>query len=240
MQAKSLILITRAQEDSERFRTLLDNAQTDITIIPFFDIESLTPPLIKSDKKYDGIIVTSHHTLPYLMRYSLPKSTPFYVVGTSTKQQLQALGYQNILACTQNVSDLNILLSSISQRSNFLYLRGKSITMDLKYALDSKHSIDEAIVYNINHITVDISTLKGIIQPYQHIIVPLFSNHTAQHVLEALEQLDTTTQAKITLIAMSHAIANTTKSKHWKNISIATTADLQSVAKMAMLAAHYL
>ncbi len=159
---------------------------------------------------------------------------PFYVVGEATKQSLHSLGYTHVQCCVKNAIDLLAELGSFSDQ-RLIYLRGKEVTTDIPATLSSIHHITPIIVYEIGKTHLNTDILLSTLHSRSVIILPLFSSLSATHVSDILANIDNHSMRKIIPVTISQAVTQAIQHYPWMKIISASTADLQSVAKMVML-----
>lgn len=236
MQPRPLILITRVKQDSERFERLLQGANAEIKIIPFFEITPLTPEPIPSTETISTLLITSQHAVPYLSQLEIAKNTPCIVVGSYTKDSLKKAGFRNVVFCANSAAMMRDHLCAKTQPEHILYLRGNDISFDFKSTLqDTPLTLTEITTYDVAHIAPEAQQLKSLLEHQTTIILPLFSVQTAQYVCNALEMSDSGIIQKTIAVPMSTAIADALSNHPWKKMTPSRSAGLQSVAKMVML-----
>lgn len=152
-------LLTRPIKDSQKMQTELENLGIKSIIDPLLDIKKLDISI--NFKPYKSIIITSPKAID-----SLPDdpSMPLWCVGKSTAEKCQKAGFEYIIY-KQTVEELieEILTQPTEEIGHCLYLRGKTVTTDLKGMLEILgYTIDEAQCYDaVPNNTFKTDTLKA-------------------------------------------------------------------------------
>jgi|GEM_PF-2769009 len=176
-------LLTRPIKDSQKMQTELENLGIKSIIDPLLEIKGLD---ISVDfKSYESIIITSPKAID-----SLPddRSIPLWCVGKSTAEKCQKAGFEYIIY-KQTVEELieEILMQPAEEMGHCLYLRGKTVTTDLKGMLETLgYNIDEALCYDaVPNNTFKADTLKAF-QDNQIGYTALFSLQSAFNFIEII------------------------------------------------------
>lgn len=237
MTCQSTVLITREKEGAERFAGLLSSTDLRIHILPFFEVEQLTP-IWPDVSRIDAVLTTSGHAVPALETCSALKEKPCHVVGAFTAERLCSAGFQKMAHIAPDAERLNQHLLQIQQPLSILYARGEQISFDFTSSLGNAGvTIHEVFCYRLTHGTPDPLKLRAALTPSAGVLLPLFSEQTAQHVCDTITHHEAKACSHITAIAMSERIAESVAHFDFKSVVCSDAPDLQSLADKVMLQA---
>lgn len=205
-----VLFLTRSQEDNARFIQNLAQYKIDIPVIDH--------PLVRYEYSQDGpnkeqleeaskIILTSRRSAEWVVTNSeFFKNKLFYVVGEETANFLNA----NSLKTEGVASNAEKLIKSLKElkSDNFLYVRGQFIKTDVCISLYTiGHECDEVIVYEALYLKDLGESAQKELHNAKTILVPLFSERSAQNTLDNL-QLDTldNVRTRTKLLCLSPAV----------------------------------
>lgn len=180
------ILFTRPLEDSLELTSSLKSAAICAFIEPMFHVEYLAyedPP-----SNIDGLIFTSKHALKAIKaNLAIQRTVKCFVVGKEVSLYAQSLGFA-VNSAEYCVSDLVTLLTR-TQHNSPLYLRGETITLDIKRVLEKQNiSIQERIVYKTIAAQSLSDNLISKIKNAEIKAVTLFSKTTAEIFFKLIKQ----------------------------------------------------
>lgn len=203
------ILITKTVEDSDVYVEAVRAAGFEPLIEPMMDIETLEfdLPALSSGT---ALVFTSSHAVRAFAAKTTERGYPIYVVGRSTAETAQSLGFRSLETVAANAEDLAefIIQSQKQDENGFIYVRGVEISYDLSGILAINGvNIREITVYNaIPRENMSIDTLKSL-DNREIYAVMLFSKRNARIFSELVEQYGRTVRLKYTkVLCISDAV----------------------------------
>ncbi|MBH69007.1 MAG: hypothetical protein CMM58_11685 [Rhodospirillaceae bacterium] len=219
-----VMLITRAQEDSELVALALDSMGIESLISPVITIvrTGLTIPLVSD---FQAVVITSKHAVDVIRDVNPDRSPPIYCVGDRTAELVASAGFLHVYSAAGNNEDLSILLNSqlVPEAGKILYLCGKDTSGRLENGLEKNgFEIERKIAYeakakqSLNRAAADAfrdNRISGVF---------LFSPRSAIILVELLkrEELDRFVH-KIDAYCLSDAVACEAQRLDWNTVSVA-------------------
>lgn len=181
----------------------------------------------------DGFIITSQQAAAYLPPHH--KDRPVYVVGARSAAAVKARGYNSVIIGTGDGADLAKLMQSRSLEASLCWLRGHSISFDMKEALKDNTNISEVICYQMKQADTLLPEVIGALGNGAVKAVMALSSHQLSHFEQLLHQHDLWQAHKqIDLLALSPAIADLAGSSAWQSIYTARRKRAVSVRALAV------
>lgn len=137
-------LLTRPVEDSQKMKDQIEKMGLKSLMDPLLEVRSSDIAL--DFQPYQSILLTSPKAVPFLPDTISPS---LWCVGKATAKKCQDRGFEHVIY-KQTVEELieEILTYSSQEMGTCLYLRGKTVTTDLKGLLTTLgYSISETICY---------------------------------------------------------------------------------------------
>lgn len=173
------VLITRSAIVSTDVIQSLENGGFNVFCEPLFTVEKL--PVQKISSPISAIIVTSLNACFALNE--IAKETKIFTVGKKTAQELERLGFQNIILSPRNSAESLFDLIA-KETGRVLYLRGSVISFDFAAKL---RNVEEILVYKTHEMENFSANFKHI--PYDEVLIfsknslEIFSNLVTKHNL---------------------------------------------------------
>ena len=120
---------TRAAETATKLRA---HGLTPL-LLPLETVEALSPP--PANGRFDILVATSAHALPWLKRHYPPDGRALYAVGPATAAAAKRFGYADVTAAAGNAASLAGLLSRRAGGRRILYAAGLPRRPDLELEL---------------------------------------------------------------------------------------------------------
>lgn len=203
------ILITKTKEDSEIYAAAVREAGFEPLIEPMMDIEWLDfdPSGILAGSP---LVFTSSHGVRAFAAKTAERDYPLYVVGRSTAETAQSLGFRSLEVVAANGEDLAELMLQPAKQGEkaLIYLRGADISYDLSGFL-RKNGVNmlEIVAYKAfprENMSIDVLRSLDNREIYA---VMLFSKRNARIFGELVEQYGRTVRLKYTkVLCISDAV----------------------------------
>jgi uroporphyrinogen-III synthase len=158
-----IIVITRAQEESEIIaKTLVKKGLTPL-IEPLFGIEKITPDKQKFNfGNLQALIITSANAGTAIIELNLDKNIKIFAVGEKTANQLKINGYKNIFYPQEKsaFSLKKLLLSKLDlKKGKIVYFCGQIITLDFEIELKKEgFEVEKILAYK----TIEVANFSNI------------------------------------------------------------------------------
>ena len=126
------ILITRDYNRCSKLGQLLESQGFNCFYQPLFKVEKKSHSVISNNQNHIAII-TSLNACQTLLDINFDLKNTIFAIGNQTAQELQRLGFKNIIISPQNsASSLKetIIKANLDKTQNILYLHGPRITLD--------------------------------------------------------------------------------------------------------------
>lgn len=127
------VLLLREVRRAEETATQLRAHGLTPLLLPLEIVEPLSPPL--ADGRFDSLVATSAHALPWLLRHCPPDGRPLFTVGPATAAAARRIGYAHVTAAGGNAVSLAGLLLQHPGGRRILYAAGLPRSPDLEEAL---------------------------------------------------------------------------------------------------------
>jgi uroporphyrinogen-III synthase len=232
--AKPKILLTRPLAASQQWAQLLSARGLDCQIEPLLTIEPTCLPrpgahdLDTSD--LDGLLLTSAHAISFL-----PKDLellPCYVVGAATAEALENTGFHAVLVGSGNGADLAQAITTQPQPPrHLLHACGSDVATSL-YAILNQAGITVTPwpLYNAVAASDLSDQLCYDLRQGTITVIPIFSPRSAQILTDLIMRKNLTAAcARITVVALSAAVAETLSTISWQRIDIAAVPSADAV-----------
>ncbi len=132
------VLITRSPSASAEIAQLLANQEFQIFCEPLFTVEKLA--VEKVFTPISAAIVTSLNACLALENSGISKKTKILTVGKKTAQELERIGFKNIILSPQNSAESLFDLAA-QESGQILYFRGSVISFDFAAKLKNVRDI---------------------------------------------------------------------------------------------------
>lgn len=140
------ILVTRSPSASAEIARLLENQGFYVSCEPLFTVEKLAVEKISSP--ISAVIVTSLNACFALENSGISKEIKIFTVGKKTAQELERIGFKNIILSPQNSAES--LFDLVKEESGpILYFRGSIISFDFAAKLKN---IREILAYKTHEV----------------------------------------------------------------------------------------
>ena len=217
-------------------------AARDKALLACYDLECLPCPVAVAERvafdksaleQADGFIITSLHAAVYLP--SQHKDRPVYVVGRRSAAAVRAQGYHNIIIGNGDGHALAEMMQPQINKRNLCWLRGQSISFDMKKALKAFASITETICYKMTRVShLEDRVIKALRLGRVKAVMALSSGQLS-YFEELLQQSDLwQAQKQIELLAISPMVAEKAKQSGWQAIYQARRKRAVSVRALAL------
>ncbi|MAQ70810.1 MAG: hypothetical protein CL565_01310 [Alphaproteobacteria bacterium] len=228
---KSLLLITRAINDADKFIKKLPLSDQTVLPFPLYEYEyfdelssSLKP------QNFEYVVVTSSQSLPFLIKHkSIFQRCSFLCVGFKTSERLEDHGF-NVVEKAATAKDLSkILRKPIAQK--YLYVRGREISFDFKTFIQQKGgSCEEVIAYGTVPASRLPENLKEKILLSEELIITLFSSRAAE-ILENLLLIEgmSAVRTRTKVLSISSRVIKSLKQTDWQEMYVCETPDVNSM-----------
>ena len=228
---KSLLLITRAINDSRKFIEDLPDFDQTVLAYPLYEYEYFNehdPSLISQD--FERVIITSSQSLSYLWAHEENfKKYRFACVGVKTSEKLKEKGF----GVSEKAPTASALLKMLKDtaKSKFLYVRGREISFDFKkFIQDQGGFCDEIIAYGTVPALQIPDEIKEKILSHESLMITLFSANAAETlekllVKEGLEEVRTRTK----LLSISHRVIKSLEQTDWQKMYVCEKPDIDSM-----------
>ncbi len=148
------ILVTRPQPDADKQAKQLVALGYEAIVSPMLEVQACNLEPFDLTSSW-GVVATSRNALRTIADHpnlSDLRPLPLYVVGKTTAETAQNLGFENIITGPSDAAGLADLIIRHSTRpkpsQNLLYLAASEPAYDLTAALEAKQfSVDEKVVY---------------------------------------------------------------------------------------------
>lgn len=177
MQNRS-VLITRPIAQAQAFAQTIRLVGATPVIEPVSVVISLTPNFPDAA----SIVATSANAFVGSVPDSY-LSLPLYAVGDQTAEAARAKGFQNVITGAGRAADLLPLLQDAPEP--VVYMRGESVTLDLKAELSGK-IIHEAVVYQADPVPALSVEAIAAFQRGDIGIVTVFSRRAAETLISLI------------------------------------------------------
>jgi len=206
----SKIIITRPIDQGKEFASMIISKidkikATDIIFEPMLEIIHIDVD-IKKSQKYGGVIVTSANALHVIEKNPNLKNIPFYCVGEKTSQKLENIGVKHIIEIAKTSAELLELINKHCVK-NFLYLRGKDISLDL--TKNNDFTVTEAVCYEAKKVDSFSDNFLNYISNNNDCLITFFSRRTAENFVQLLSILNRKNPVdldKIHVLCISHSV----------------------------------
>ena len=134
------ILLTRANEDSQRIANDLKELNINSVISPLLEIHRKRNKEIDYEK-YQSVLITSKNAAFGLCGSAIKKSLPIYCVGDETSRFIANLGFSNVISASGDVYDLIRITAANLNPSNgpIVHLSGQHVRHNIKKELEYLH-----------------------------------------------------------------------------------------------------
>lgn len=227
-----MILSLRDPELAARDQKLL--ARYGLTVLPS-PVAKAEPVLFDKSicQSADGFVITSQHAAPYLP--SEGKDRPVYAVGARSAAAAKARGYHHVIIGAGDGADLATMMQNRSLEPSLCWLRGHSISFDMKTALDDKTKCAEVICYQMTQADTLLPEVVEALGKGAVKAVMALSSQQLSHFEQLLHQHDLWQALKqIDLLALSPAIAEGAGASAWQFIYEARRKRAVSVRALAV------
>lgn len=221
------LLITRPQEESERFARLVKLKDYEPVIEPLLSSAYLED-LILIPSKVQAIIVTSKNTLRSIEashQTSLFHNVPFICVGEKTAESARELGLETIDATLEDVDQLIgwIQENVVPEIGPLMYLHGDVVAKDLKTILEAhKYTVYHQKTYNMNESQIFSQRTVDLLQRQVFHGIVFFSPRTAYTFVNIVKKFGLEVHlAVVNALCLSQSIADEIKGLSWKTIQVA-------------------
>ena len=219
-----VMLITRAQEDSELVALALDSMGIESLISPVITIvrTAVTVPIVSD---FQAIVITSRNAIDVIRLLNPEHSPPIYCVGDRTAELVARAGFLNVYSAAGSNEDLSVLINRklVPEAGKILYLCGRDTSGEFESGLKKKgFRIEKKIAYEaqanqtLNRAAVDAFRANQISGVF------LFSPRSAIIFVELLkrEELEEFVH-KIDAYCLSDAVACEAHRLNWNRVSVA-------------------
>lgn len=181
----------------------------------------------------EGFIITSLHAASYLP--SQNKDKPVFVTGRRSAAAVKAQGYHNIIIGNDDGHALAKMMRPQIKSRVLCWLRGQSISFDIKDALGDIAQIDEVICYKMTRIErLDNKVIEAIEKGNVKAVMALSAGQLS-YFEAMLQQSDLWHSRKqIELLAISSAVADKAKQSGWQSVYQARRKRAVSVRALAV------
>ena len=181
----------------------------------------------------EGFMITSLQAASYLP--SQNKDRPVYVTGRRSAAAVKAQGYHNIIIGHGDGHALAEMMRPKVNKRILCWLRGQSISFDMKDALDDIAHIDEAICYKMKRVEhLDNQVIKAVTKGHIKAVMALSAGQLS-YFEALLQQSDLWHSRKqIELLAISPAVADKAKQSGWRLVYQARRKRAVSVRALAV------
>ncbi|MFV9838570.1 MAG: uroporphyrinogen-III synthase [Aaplasma endosymbiont of Hyalomma asiaticum] len=143
----SLILMTRAIDDSMKSKEILEGLGFCVFTEPMFRVHYPTVVMEKLDR-YDMVVATSRHGIIGMAKSTNERNMHVLTVGNRTMECAIDLGFINVDTVNGTVLNLLDYLNFNARGRRVLYIRGRNISHDLKKSAEELNvTVEESITY---------------------------------------------------------------------------------------------
>ncbi|MGB0902607.1 uroporphyrinogen-III synthase [Halocynthiibacter sp.] len=219
-QSRSIVLLTRAKTQSERFANgfCADNAE--FIIAPLMQIERINADFPPHDGDF---VLTSENAVMTLPDIYHGTGRRAYCVGKRTALAAGTVGFDAVSA-DGNAHDLHDLIVKTHKNKNLLHLSGEHLAND---TLTDIPGLQRIVTYKQTALPADPKVQK-LLSGEAPVIVPLFSPRSARLFFSAYPEIT----APIHVVAISAATAETVANRAATKIGIAARPDADNMKKM--------
>ena len=181
----------------------------------------------------EGFIITSLQAASYLPLDN--KDRPVYVTGRRSAAAVKAQGYHNIIIGNGDGHALAEMMRPQIHKRILCWLRGQSVSFDMKNALGDITQIDEAICYKMTRVErLDHKVIKAITEGNVKAVMALSAGQLS-YFEALLQQSDLWHSRKqIELLAISPAVADKARQSGWQSVYQARRKRAVSVRALAV------
>lgn len=237
---RRLILLTRPIEDCITLGKRLQKNGFQTAHCPMLEIRTKIVDEHIDINNYDGLIFTSKNAVKAFGQYNQlnNKNLKIYAVGASTAGALKSAGYNNIHFTNESRAQslARHIAQDVKKQETLLYLRGKSISANLKTLIpqiNSNITIDETIIYNSNtchNIPTDIIDL---LKSKQIDYITFFSERTGKTFSNLIHHHNLTrTLEHIKCLCFSDKVLCSVKDLNWLSTHTCTNPTIESLLGM--------
>jgi uroporphyrinogen-III synthase len=180
-------LLTRPKEESQEMALILKSMGLESLINPLLEIKELEGP--NNLHLYQSFIITSSKAIQYLPNNS---NTTLWCVGENTAKKCQEKNFKQVIH-RKNIEELIevILEQSPQDIGKILYLRGKTITVDLKGLLTTLgYSTEQHVCYEAAPIDEFFPATKKAFLKKQIKYTALFSVQSTINFIDSIRKFD--------------------------------------------------
>lgn len=221
------VLVTRAEPEASRFAEALRAKGHEPLLAPLLRHETLTPP-DDLDVRLEGVqavLLTSVNGARALAQVTKRRDLRLLVVGDTTGETAEQLGFHDTLSASGDVTALSVLVRKQIRpdAGPLIHIGGAATAGDLVGQLTSAG-------YGITHVALYETRLADTL-PFdvEHAlgagtidVVALFSPRTAEAFVKLASRPEIAGGiAKVSAVAMSQAVAERASSLPWRDISVA-------------------
>lgn len=231
---KPLVLITRPEEDASTLANMLESrgyATLSEPMLKLSPVESGAMALREMSKQnFQGIIATSRHALPVIEPFRRMQELPLFAAGDATAREGVKYGFTTIHTAP-NIEALcaQILRHATPASYPLLYLRGQHVTKELERQLPRTYTVTSCFVYRMLPYKQLSNTLIDALQQDSIHAATFLSVRTAEAFV-ALAAPFAERISSIKAVAFSAPIASALSALPWKQVFIASSPTLASLA----------
>lgn len=227
-----MILSLRDPALAARDRALLARYGLDCMACPVAAAEAVVFDQ-RALKQAEGFIITSLQAASYLPLDN--KDRPVYVTGRRSAAAVKAQGYHNVIIGNGDGQALSQMMRPQIHKRILCWLRGQSVSFDMKVALGDISQIDEVICYKMTRVErLDNKVIEVIAQGKVKAVMALSAGQLS-YFEALLQQSDLWHSRKqIELLAISPAVADKAKQSGWQSVYQARRKRAVSVRALAV------
>lgn len=183
------VLITRPQPQAEEFAKELSAQGFHTIIAPVLQLFPLAfePPEMTG---YDGLIFTSAAGVRIFAEKSGHRNIPVYVPGPQTAEAARSSGYKTVHDLKSGAEEIiNIINGLTKNNQNFLYIRGRHVSVDLEGRLQaSGRNCDSVNVYAMRPVQALPAPARRALESGAIDVIPFFSTRTAETFIQLVRK----------------------------------------------------
>ncbi|OCX61611.1 hypothetical protein BFP70_14980 [Thioclava sp. SK-1] len=199
----AILLLTRPEAASERFAQLYQARFGPATIV-ISPLTEISPcPVVPH--KGDAIFTSENGVIPFLNGH-LPPLGRAFCVGPRTAAAARQAGFRDVITGPGDATGLAGLIAAYP--GPFVHYRGQEIAVSIAQLLQ-KHGtkVQECLVYKQKNCPAS-TQMRDALCGGRAVIVPLFSQKSAQRLAQALQDMDTSMTADLYIVSISQNTAN--------------------------------
>ena len=228
----SLILLTRAIDDSVKSKEILEGLGFDVFTEPMFRVH-YSPVIMEKLDRHDMVVATSRHGIIGMAKSTNERNMHILTVGNRTMECAIDLGFTNVDTVSGTVLNLLNYLKVNARGYRVLYVRGKNVSHDLKKSAEALNvTVEESIMYE----TVASNTISpecGYLLSSGQVSGALFySRDTAKIFMKLVEKRYSEFLDVVSAYTISKEAQEVLNAYRWKKVCISEQPTEESLFKL--------